>query len=128
VLLLIVAAIHLAVAPMLRGMFLRSAPNAARFWLAPFMLNHVVVGFLLVPIGLTTIYAGRAARHGAPWARAVALTNAVCMLALPGSLIVLMGREYFSAVPFLVATVLVAIACVLLLVAAVAVRTSGEAG
>ena len=126
VLLIVVAAIHLAVAPMLRGLFLKSAPGAARFWLAPFMLNHVVVGFLLVPVGLTTIYAGRAARKGAPWARAVALTNALSVLGLPGSLVVLMGREYFGAIPFLIATILVAIACVMLLVAAMALTTSPD--
>lgn len=128
VLLIVVAAIHLAVAPMLRSLFLKSAPAAARFWLAPFMLNHVVVGFLLIPVGLTTIHAGRAARRGAAWARVVALTNALSVLALPGSLVVLMGREYFAAIPFLIATVLVAIACLVMVVAAVALRVSPAGG
>ena len=128
VLLLIVAAIHLAVTPMLRTLFLTAAGQGpARFWLAPFLLNHVVVGVLLVPVGLNTLYAARAARAGAPWARAVALTNAFSVLALPVALVLLMGREYFGARPFVVATVLVAVASVVLVVAALALRPARNA-
>lgn len=44
-LLLVVAAIHLAVTSELREFFLRSSRSdqSMRFWLAPFLLNHVVV-------------------------------------------------------------------------------------
>lgn len=128
ILLLVVAAIHLAVTPVLRTLFLTAAARGtARFWLAPFLLNHVVVGILLVPVGLTTLYAARAARAGAPWARAVALTNAFSILALPVVLVVLMGREYFGAGPFLVATALVAVASVVLVAAALALRPDRNA-
>ena len=68
IMLLVVAAIHLAVTPMLRTLFISAAGHGpARFWLAPFLLNHVVVGILLVPVGLNTLYAARAAHTGAPW-------------------------------------------------------------
>ena len=128
VLLLIVAAIHLAVTPMLRTLFLTAAGQGpARFWLAPFVLNHVVVGILLVPVGLNTLHAARAARTGAPLARAIALTNAFSVLALPVALVLLMGREYFGARPFAVATVLVALASVVLVVAALALRQARNA-
>ena len=129
VLLLVVAAIHLAVTLELRDLFLRSAgAPSMRFWLAPFLLNHVVVGILLVPVGLSTIFAARAARTGAPWARAVALTNALSVLALPLALVLLMGREYFSALPFLVASVLITLAGVALLAAALALRRGESPG
>jgi hypothetical protein len=88
----------------------------------------VVVGILLVPVGLNTLYAARAARTGAPWARTVALTNAFSILALPLALVLLMGREYFGAPPFVVATVLVATSSVVLVVAALAIRPARNAG
>ena len=121
VLLLLVAAIHLLVTPLLRTEFLDAIPaEPARFWLAPFLLNHVIVGILLVPIALTTLYAARAARAEAPWARAVALTNALSILCLPVALAVLMGPAYFSALPFLLASLLITIAAVVLVAAALA--------
>ena len=128
VLLLVVAAIHLAVTPMLRSMFVGAAGQGpARFWLEPFLLNHVVVGILLVPVGLTTLYAARAAQAGAPWARAVALTNAFSVLALPVALVLLMGREYFGARPFVVAAVLITAAGLVLVGAALALPSRNAA-
>ena len=129
-LLLVVAAIHLAVTPELRDLFLRSSggSRSMRFWLAPFLLNHVVVAILLVPVGITTILAARAARAGAPWARAVALTNALSVLALPVALVTLMDRGYFGAKPFLVAAILVTVAGVALVAAALALWSRSNDG
>jgi len=126
--LLVVAAIHLAVTPLLRTLFVSAADGGpARFWLAPFLLNHVVVGILLVPVGLNTLYAARAARSGAPWARAVALTNAFGILALPIALVLLMGPEYFQARPFVVAAILITAASIVLVGAALALRSARNA-
>jgi hypothetical protein len=123
VLLLVVAGIHLAVTPLLQASFSGAVGHGpARFWLAPFLLNHVVVGILLVPVGLNTIFAARAVRTGATWARAVALTNAFSVLALPLALVLLMGPEYFGARPFVVAAILVGVASTVLVAAALALR------
>jgi hypothetical protein len=119
VLLLVVAAIHLAVTPLVRTLFSNAASTeAARFWLAPFLLNHIVAGILLVPVALNTLYAARAARRGAAWARTVALINAVSVLLLPLTLVALMGPAHLRALPFLVASVLITIAGVVLVTAA----------
>jgi hypothetical protein len=123
VLLLVVAAIHLAVTPVVRTMFSNAASTEeARFWLAPFLLNHVVVGILLIPVALSTIYAARAARTGAVWARTVALTNAFSVLLLPLALVAVIGPAYFRALPFLVASVLITIAGIVLVAAALSLR------
>ena len=128
VLLLVVAATHLAVTPVLRNLFANAASTeAARFWLAPFLLNHVVVGILLIPLALSTLYAARAARTGAAWARTVALTNAFSVLSLPLALVALMGPAYFRALPFLVASVLITIAGMVLVAAALSLRPARTA-
>lgn len=127
-LLLVVAAIHLAVTPIVRTLFSNAASTEeARFWLAPFLLNHVVAGILLIPVALSTLYAARAARVGAAWARTIALTNAVCVLMLPLALVALMGPAYFRALPFLVASVLITIAGIVLVAAALSLRGAGTA-
>jgi hypothetical protein len=119
-LLLLVAAIHLAVTPLLRDMFVAVLPEAAaRFWAGPFLLDHVAVGILLVPVGLTTLFAARAP------SRAVALANAAAVLALPFALVALVGREHLAALPFLVAAALVTVAGLVLVAAALALPPPG---
>jgi len=99
-----------------------ASTEEARFWLAPFLLNHVVVGILLIPVALNTIYAARAARTGAAWARTVALTNASSVLLLPLALVAVIGPSYFRALPFLVASVLITVAGIVLVAAALSLR------
>lgn len=123
VILIIVAGIHLAVAPELRSLFLRDIPNnAGQFWIAPFMLNHVVVGILLFPIGLSTLFAASAARRQSTLARNIALVNALSILALPIVLVLIMGTAYFQAAPFLIATILITVAALIMLFCALSLE------
>ncbi|MFI5251947.1 MAG: hypothetical protein ACHQQQ_05870 [Bacteroidota bacterium] len=125
VLLLVVAGIHIVMTPELNYLFLRDNPGAAgRFWIAPFLLNHVVVGILLVPLGITTLIAASAARSGTGWARTIAITNALTVLTLPIAVCLIMGSAYFGALPFLIATILLAIAALLMLFAAISLPSS----
>jgi hypothetical protein len=107
-LLLVVAAIHMLVIPSLRGVFVRVlSPGAFRFIWSPFLLNHVVVGILLVPLGLSTLYCASGIRSGQRWSWRVGVTNALTILSLPLALVMIMERHYFSALPFLLATILI---------------------
>jgi hypothetical protein len=109
-LLLIVAAIHLLVIPELRSLLARLlSPAAFRFVWSPFLLNHVVVGILLIPLGLSTIYSASGIRSGERWAWRVGITNALTILSLPLVLVAVMERHYFSALPFLIATILISV-------------------
>ncbi len=82
------------------------------------LLNHVVVGFLLLPLAVLTFYAAPHAASGARWANVVVRVAAVAVATLPMALFALMGARYFEAVPFVAATAIVCLAAVVLLVAA----------
>lgn len=108
ILLLLVAAIHLLVIPELRSLLMRElAPEDFKFVWSPFLLNHAVVGILLIPVGLSTLYCASGVRAGERWAWRVGITNAITVLSLPVVLALVMERHYFSALPFLIATILV---------------------
>ena len=110
ILLLLVAAIHMAVIPTLRSLFVKLlSPGAFRFVWSPFLLNHAVVGILLVPLGLSTLYCASAIRRGEHWSFRVGMTNAITVLSLPVVLVTVMERQYFSALPFLIATILITV-------------------
>ena len=110
ILLLIVAAIHLAVIPTLRTTFGRVLPPGAfRFVWPPFLLNHALVGILLIPLGLSTLYCASGIRRGERWSWRMGMTNAITILSLPVVLVAVMERHYFSALPFLIATILITV-------------------
>jgi hypothetical protein len=110
ILLLLVAAIHMAVIPTLRNLFVKLlSPGAFRFVWSPFLLNHAVVGILLVPLGLSTLYCASAIKRGERWSFRVGMTNAITVLSLPVVLVTVMERQYFSALPFLIATILITV-------------------
>jgi hypothetical protein len=108
--------LHLAVTPIIARLIAGAALPAAVGWLTPpMLLNHVVVGILLVPLGVLTVYA---APHAASWAKVVTRAVALTVATLPPTLFWLMGTHYFGAVPFQIATSLVCVASLTLLAAA----------
>ena len=113
VILLVVAAIHFAVTPTLLRDVLDGHidAGAARIVRASFLLNHLVVGVLLIPIGLSTAFAAGGIWRGEPLARRIGWTNALAVLALPPVIAAVMGRaEILSGGPFTVAAGLVVLA------------------
>lgn len=107
-LILVVAAIHLAVTPLLRNA-LKAQLSAADFQFAwpPFALSFVVMGVLLIPVGVCTLFCASGLRAGERWAWRIGITNALTMLSLPVVLALTMDRRYFQAVPFRVAAILI---------------------
>src|SRR5438045_493565 len=102
ILLLIVAGIHLVITPLLTDAILHRnlTTRAVRIVGPPFVLNHLVVGILLIPLGFVTILAAGGVRRGERWPGAVCLTIGLTILSLPVVLALVMRREYFRAVPF----------------------------
>jgi hypothetical protein len=82
------------------------------------LLDHVVLGILLLPLGGLVFYSARPASEGAAWALTVSRTVSVTVLTLPPSLFALMGGRYFAAQPFLLAAGTVCVASLTLLLAA----------
>lgn len=108
ILLLVVAAIHLLVIRSLRGVFMHLlSAGAFRFVWPPFLLNHVVVGILLLAVGGSTLLSAGGVRAGERRSWWIELINAITILSLPIVLALVMEPRYFSATPFLVATILI---------------------
>jgi hypothetical protein len=119
VLLVALGILHLAVTHIIANLIADNLPPTVNEWLKPpMLLNHVVVGILLLPLGFLTYYAAPFAVSGEKWAKVVTRTTAVTVATLPVVLFILMGSRYFDALPFVAATTLVCIAALLLLVAA----------
>ncbi len=119
VLLLALGLLHLAVTPFIVRMLQDGAAPGAAGWLSPPMvLNHVVVGILLLPLGLLVTYAAADAAAGVRWALVVTRSISVAIAALPPTLFLVMGIQYFQAVPFRIAAIIVCLASIALLLAA----------
>jgi hypothetical protein len=108
VLLLIVALIHFAATPYaLHFVSSQSTPEAFAQIGPPFLLSFIIVGILLLPIGLSTVYCANSFQRGERWARVICGFNAFGVLLLPVALMLTMPARYFGAVLFLVAAILV---------------------
>jgi len=120
VLLVTLGIVHLLATPHIATLVEQSASSAAARWLTPpMLLNHILVGVLLIPLGYLTIYAAPHAVSGASWAQVVVRTIALSVATLPVALFALMGTRYYFAAPLFVlgAALTVIVAVTLLLVA-----------
>src|SRR5438552_12979665 len=117
-LLLVLGIVHLVATPHIATLIRHSASqSAADNLVPPMLLNHILVGLLLLPLGFLTFYA---APYSDRWAQVVVRTTAVTVATLPLTLLALMGVRYFDAPLFVVGFLLVVAASVTLLLAAFA--------
>ncbi len=117
--LIILGILHLAVTPFIARLISENVAETVAIWLTPpMLLNHVIVGILLLPLGILTFYAAPSAAAGERWALIVTRVIAITAATLPLVLSILMGAGYFGAIPFVVATIIVFIAALSLLAAA----------
>ena len=111
--------LHLAVTPIIARLIQENVTEAVAAWLTPpMLLNHVLVGILLVPLGVLIYFAAPSAIVGERWAVIVTRISTTTIAVLPVVLFLLMGSRYFEAVPFVAATIIVCVAALLLLAAA----------
>ncbi len=120
VLLLLLGVVHLVATPHIsKFIHNMTSPGAAELLTPPMLLNHVLVGILLLPLGYLTFYAAPHSAAQARWAQVLVRTTAVTVATLPLALLMLMSkRSYFEAPLFVVAVALVLAAAVTLLVVA----------
>ena len=120
VLLLLLGVVHLLATPHIASLIQRcTSSKTAEQLTPPMLLNHVLVGLLLLPLGYLTFYAApySAARVG--WAQVIVRTTAITVATLPVALLVLMGKRYYFDAPlFVIGVTIVVSAAVTLLVAA----------
>jgi hypothetical protein len=112
--------VHLVATPHIAILIRQSASAASASRLTPpMLLNHVLVGVLLLPLGYLTLYAAPHAVSGAPWAQIIVRTTALAVATLPIALFTLMGTRYYLDAPLFVAgaAITVVVAVTLLVIA-----------
>jgi len=115
-LLLLLGVVHLVATPHIAALIRHStSARAADNLIPPMLLNHILVGVLLLPLGFLAFYA---APYSDRWAQVVVRTTALTIATLPLTLLALMGLRYFDAPLFVVGFLLVVAASVTLLLAA----------
>ena len=111
--------LHLAVTPIIIEVIRQNtAADRVEWFMPPMLLNHVVVGILLLPLGILTFYAASGAVAGERWALVVVRTISVSTMFLPAALLLLMGGRYFGALPFLIAAITISLASLMLIASA----------
>ena len=122
ILLMTLGIVHLIATPHIATLIRHAASPASAPWLIPpMLLNHIIVGVLLIALGYLTTYAAPHAADGASWAKVIVRTTALSIATLPIALFGLMGtRYYFDAPLFVLGAALTIIVAVTLLIVAFA--------
>ena len=118
ILLIMLGLVHIAATPHIPALLSGSPPVVYERAMGPILLNHVLVGILLLPLGYTTWIAAASREGNAAWATRTLIANTTVMLALPVLIAVFMRRpEYYTSPLFLTGVGLVAIISLLMVVA-----------
>jgi len=119
VLLIVLGVVHTIATPHIRDLLGDSSSEVYQRAVGPTLLNHVLMGILLLPLGYTTWLAAASQNRYAPWARRVLMVNGIVLLTLPAAIAVFMRRpEYYTAPLFLTGVILVTVISLLTIVAA----------
>ena len=119
VLIILLGIVHLIATPHIADLIRHSTSvETANVLVPPMLLNHVLVGILLLPLGWLMLCAAPHAAARVAWAQIVVRTTAITVATLPVTLLALMGFRYFGAPLFVLGTALVTAAAVALLFAA----------
>ncbi len=118
-LLVILGLVHLAATPYIPPLFGDSSSVVYQRAVGPTLLDHVLFGILLLPLGYTTWLAAGIQNRNQTWARRLLVVNGDALLAFPLALGLFMRRpEYYTAPLFLTAVILVTAISLMTLIAA----------
>jgi uncharacterized membrane protein len=92
VLLIVLGIVHTIATPHIRDLLGDSSTEVYQRAVGPTLLNHVLMGILLLPLGYTTWLAAAAQNRNAAWARRVLMVNGIVLLTLPASIAVFMRQ------------------------------------
>jgi hypothetical protein len=119
VLLIVLGVVHTIATPHIRDLLGESSTEVYQRAVGPTLLNHVLMGILLLPLGYSTWVAAASQNRHAEWARRILMVNGIVLLTLPASIAVFMRRpEYYTAPLFLTGVALVTVISLLTIVAA----------
>ena len=129
VLLIVLGAVHLIATPHIPQLLNGSPHKVYQQAVGPTLLNHVLVGILLFPLGFTTWLASGSHESDQPWAKRVLLVNAVVVVSLPVCLAIFMRQpQYYRAPLFLTGVGLVAVVSLLMIAAAILMTRRRDRG
>jgi len=114
--------IHLYVMPSLYRWFGVYARHSLPVIGPPFLLNHAVVGVLLLALGVTTCIASSGVRISDWRSWWISLVSAAAVAVLPVLLVMLMQGGMYNAAPFIVAEILVTLSAVAMIGAVIIAR------
>ena len=118
-LLIVLGIVHLVATPHIPLLLGESSSVVYQRAVGPTLLNHVLFGILLLPLGYTTWLAAASKNRNQTWARRVLILNGIVLLTFPVCIAVFMRRpEYYTAPLFLTGVMLVAVISLLTVVAA----------
>lgn len=127
-LLIVLGLVHLAATSHIPHLLGESSSDVYQRALGPTLLNHVLVGILLLPLGFTTWLSAAAQNRDQTWARRVLLVNGAVLLTFPVSIAMFMRRPEYYTSPLFVAGVLLVTAISVLTVAAAWLLGRGASG
>ncbi len=117
-LLILLGIVHLAATSHIPDLLRSASPSVYAWAIGPTLLNHVLVGILLLPLGYTTWLAAGASKQ--LWARRLLVANTIVVLTFPVCLLVFMRQpEYYRAPLFLASVGIVALVALLMVVGTV---------
>jgi hypothetical protein len=120
VLLVLLGIIHLIATPFLIGWSSRQLlSDHASLVIAAMRLNHILVGILLLSLGVSTFWSGKAL--GQSWGLRLAGLNAATLLCLPILLVTTTPLESLDAPLFRLAILVVISACLIQILALVGI-------
>ena len=90
-LMMLLGLVHLAATPHIPALLDGLSPKARAFALGPTVLNHILVGILLLPLGFTAFVAGAERHMGEPWARRLLAAYALTLMTLPVAILVVLA-------------------------------------
>jgi hypothetical protein len=114
-LLVVLGGVHLVATPFIAAMVRDNArPESAEWLTKPMLLNHILVGILLVSLGGLTAYAGRPAAAGERWAQVIVRVSALTVATFLPLLFFVMGFKYVAPLFVLAAAIVFAVTALLL--------------
>jgi hypothetical protein len=111
ILLVLLGVVHLVATPFfMEWSSAALRPGQAAQVIAGMRLNHILVGILLLPLGISTYWTAAALRES--WALRLAVLNALTLLCLPILLLTTMPLRALNAPLFRLAILVLTLACV----------------
>ena len=68
------------------------------------LFNHLLVGILLIPFGISTLFSAAGIRSNQKWAKAIAYTNSIVIIFLPFAAYIVMGSYFFDSTVSIIIT------------------------